>query len=183
VSSPNTFRSLRAVILSGVVVAGLGLIGNGAPTPAEDQPVSSAITFTSSPAETREVAPSRSRARRDLERRRTPADSPADDPADNPAEVDPRLIARQMMPSYGFSVGEFGCLDALWVSESDWQVHADNPTSTAYGIPQALLSEWDVPPGYMTNPVTQIRWGLGYIRDSYGSPCVAWEFKQANGFY
>ena len=35
----------------------------------------------------------------------------------------------------------------------------------------------------MTNAETQIRWGLGYIADSYGSPCSAWSFKQDNGWY
>jgi hypothetical protein len=87
------------------------------------------------------------------------------------------------MPRYGFTSAEFGCLDALWASESDWDMHADNPTSSAYGIPQALASAWDLPPDYRTNPVTQIEWGLGYIRDSYGTPCAAWEFKQANDYY
>ncbi len=87
------------------------------------------------------------------------------------------------MPEFGFAASQFGCLDALYVSESDWQVHADNPISTAYGIPQALLSEHDVPAGYLTNPTVQIRWGLGYIRDSYGTPCAAWAFKQANNYY
>jgi hypothetical protein len=35
----------------------------------------------------------------------------------------------------------------------------------------------------MTNPVSQIKWGLGYIRDSYGSPCAAWDFKQSHMWY
>ena len=36
---------------------------------------------------------------------------------------------------------------------------------------------------WATNPVTQIRWGLDYIRDRYGSPCSAWSFKQGRGWY
>ncbi len=60
---------------------------------------------------------------------------------------------------------------------------ADNPTSSAYGIPQALTSMHDLPPGYMTSAEVQIRWGLEYIQDSYGSPCSAWEFKQSNNWY
>jgi hypothetical protein len=35
----------------------------------------------------------------------------------------------------------------------------------------------------MTNPVSQIRWGLWYIREAYGTVCSAWEFKQANDWY
>jgi hypothetical protein len=98
---------------------------------------------------------------------------------------DPREIARSLMPKYGFSEADFDCLDALWVSESDWDPTADNPTSTAYGIPQALTggTHDNLPSDYMTNPVSQIEWGLDYIRVSYGSPCSAWEFKQANNWY
>lgn len=98
---------------------------------------------------------------------------------------DPRIIARAMLPEFGFSDSEFGCLDALYVSESDWDPRADNPTSTAYGIPQALTggTHDDLPADYMTNPASQIRWGLDYIRSSYGTPCSAWSFKQSNNWY
>jgi hypothetical protein len=105
------------------------------------------------------------------------------DPAAALANQDPRDIARKLLPKYGFSQSEFSCLDQLYVSESDWDPHADNPTSSAYGIPQALTETHDLPADYMTNPVTQIEWGLDYIRSSYGTPCSAWEFKQANNWY
>jgi hypothetical protein len=96
---------------------------------------------------------------------------------------DPREIGQALLAEYGFSADQFSCLDALYVSESDWQVDADNPTSSAYGIPQALTDMHDLPAGYMTDPEVQIRWGLEYIKDSYGSPCGAWEFKQSNNWY
>jgi hypothetical protein len=101
------------------------------------------------------------------------------------ADQDPREIARRLMPEYGLSEGEFDCLDALWTSESDWDPTADNPSSTAYGIPQALTggTHTNLPADYMTNPVSQIRWGLQYIRDSYGTACAAWEFKQSHRWY
>jgi len=98
-------------------------------------------------------------------------------------EADPREIGRALLPEYGFSSDQFGCLDQLYVSESDWEIDADNPTSSAYGIPQALTEMHDVPEGYYTSAEAQIRWGLDYIADSYGSPCAAWEFKQANNWY
>jgi hypothetical protein len=97
--------------------------------------------------------------------------------------TDPRDIGRALLPEYGFSADQFPCLDALYISESDWRVDADNPTSSAYGIPQALTSLHELPPGYMTDAEVQIRWGLEYIQDSYGSPCSAWEFKQSNNWY
>jgi len=64
-------------------------------------------------------------------------------------------------------------------------VNADNPTSSAYGIPQALPGAKMASAGadWATNPETQIRWGLGYIRDSYGSPCGANDFKLGHGWY
>jgi hypothetical protein len=35
----------------------------------------------------------------------------------------------------------------------------------------------------MTNPRTQIRWGLGYIRVTYGTPCGAWDYELADNWY
>lgn len=98
---------------------------------------------------------------------------------------DPRDIARAMIGDYGWSSSEFNCLDRLYISESGWDVNADNPTSSAYGIPQALPGEKMASAGadWRTNPATQIEWGLGYIRDVYGTPCSAMSFKSGNGWY
>ncbi len=98
---------------------------------------------------------------------------------------DPRTIARAMLPDFGFGSDQFSCLDSLYMSESGWNIHADNPSSSAYGIPQALPgskmasagSDWE------NNAATQIRWGLGYIKGSYGTPCGAWSFKQGHNWY
>ncbi len=101
------------------------------------------------------------------------------------SESDPRDIARALMGDYGFSQDQFGCLDSLWIRESNWNVYADNPTSSAYGIPQSLPGEKMASAGadWATNPVTQIKWGLGYIRDRYGSPCAAWGHSESVGWY
>ena len=101
------------------------------------------------------------------------------------SDDDPRAIARALLAEFGFAADQFGCLDSLWTSESGWRVTADNPSSSAYGIPQALPGSKMSSEGadWATNPVTQIRWGLGYIRDRYGSPCSAWSFKQGRGWY
>ena len=98
---------------------------------------------------------------------------------------DPRDIARALLAEYGWSADQFGCLDSLWTRESNWNVSADNPSSSAYGIPQALPGSKMSSAGsdWATNPVTQIRWGLGYIADRYGSPCSAWGHSQSHGFY
>ncbi|MBO0847285.1 MAG: lytic transglycosylase domain-containing protein [Nocardioides sp.] len=97
----------------------------------------------------------------------------------------PQTIAATLLPSYGFDSSQMSCLIPLWMGESGWRVDAMNPSSGAYGIPQSLPAEKmaSVAPDWRTNPVTQIKWGLGYIRSSYGSPCSAWAFKQSNGWY
>ena len=101
------------------------------------------------------------------------------------SDEDPRTIARALLAEFGFSESQFGCLDSLWERESHWNVYADNPTSSAYGIPQALPGSKMSSAGadWATNPVTQIRWGLGYIEDRYGSPCGAWGHSQSRGWY
>jgi hypothetical protein len=69
--------------------------------------------------------------------------------------------------------------------ESKWDPFADNPYSTAYGIPQALPGNRMAAFGddWRTNPVTQIRWGLDYVDQRFGTPCQAWSFKRAHGWY
>jgi hypothetical protein len=101
------------------------------------------------------------------------------------APATPQAIALSMLPGYGWSSDQFSCLDELWNSESGWQLEATNSMSGAYGIPQALPGEKmaSAGPDWRTNPVTQITWGLDYIRASYGSPCSAWAFKQSNSWY
>lgn len=98
---------------------------------------------------------------------------------------DPRDIARALLPQFGFSASEFTCLDELYTRESGWDVHADNPTSDAYGIPQALPGSKMATAGadWMNDAATQIRWGLEYIRSSYGTPCGAWAHETSYGWY
>ena len=99
------------------------------------------------------------------------------------SQGDPRDIARVLLPVYGYSSDQFSCLDSLYMSESGWRIDADNPSSSAYGIPQALTQLHDLPADYMTSAESQIRWGLEYIQDAYGSPCSAWSFKAGHGWY
>ena len=89
------------------------------------------------------------------------------------------------MPQFGMSPSDFGCIDAIWTQESGWNVHADNPTSSAYGIPQALPGSKmsSAGPDWENNPVTQIKWGLGYIKERYGSACGAAGYKRSHGTY
>ena len=96
-----------------------------------------------------------------------------------------KSFAAGRLGAYGWGQDQFLCLAQLWTKESNWQTTATNPYSGAYGIPQAL------PPGkyasagsdWLTSYRTQVEWGLGYIRDRYGSPCGAWSHSMANNWY
>jgi hypothetical protein len=106
---------------------------------------------------------------------------PSTPPDPNTAQA----IAYNMMGSFGFPPGTyFGCLVDLWNRESGWVYDAEN-ASGAYGIPQALPGSKmaSAGPDWQTDPATQIRWGLGYIKGIYGNPCNAWGFEEANGYY
>jgi hypothetical protein len=90
-----------------------------------------------------------------------------------------------MLGSFGWSSSQFSCLDPLWEHESGWSVTAYNAGSGAYGIPQALPGSRmaGAGPDWQTNAATQVRWGLEYIKGTYGSPCAAWDHEQATGWY
>jgi hypothetical protein len=94
-------------------------------------------------------------------------------------------IAYNMLSSFGWSPGTyFSCLNNIYTRESGWRYNAEN-ASGAYGIPQALPGDKMATAGsdWMTNPATQIKWGLGYIQSRYGDPCSAWSFWEAHGYY
>ena len=97
------------------------------------------------------------------------------------AQNDPRAAARALLPEFGFDQGQWSCLDSLWMGESGWNYKATNSSSGAYGIPQSLPASKMATVGsdYLTNPATQIRWGLQYIKSSYGTPCGALDFWQS----
>lgn len=92
-------------------------------------------------------------------------------------------LGRAMAAKYGWSGAQWAALKTLWMHESGWRTNADNPTSSAYGIPQALTSLHHLGANYMNNPDVQIRWGLNYIKGRYGSPSAAWNFWQKNHWY
>lgn len=91
-----------------------------------------------------------------------------------------KAIARQMVPA-----AQFQCFSNIVDHESTWNYRAQNPSSGAYGLVQALPGSKMSSAGadWQTNPATQIKWGLSYMNDRYGSPCGAWSFWQANRWY
>ena len=97
----------------------------------------------------------------------------------------PRQIARKMLRDFHWSWRQFKYLNRLWDRESSWNVYASNPYSGAYGIPQAMPGSKMASAGshWRTSARTQIRWGLRYIRDVYGTPHRAWDHEVSTGWY
>ena len=98
---------------------------------------------------------------------------------------DPRSYARLLLSERGWGDAQFTCLNLLWNRESGWNYQAYNPSSGAYGIPQALPGSKmaSIASDWRTNPATQIKWGLNYISERYSTPCGAWGHSQATGWY
>jgi hypothetical protein len=96
-----------------------------------------------------------------------------------------RAVGCALLLDAGFPIAEFPCLNKLWNKESGWNARAENKGSGAYGIPQALPGRKMSSAGsdWRTNPATQIRWGLDYIKGRYHTPCRAWSTSESTGAY
>lgn len=94
-------------------------------------------------------------------------------------------IGCALLLQWGFGLDQMPCLVNMWNKESHWNTTSKNSSSGAYGIPQALPASKMAAYGsdYLTNPVPQIKWGLDYIKNRYSTPCGAWSFWQAHGWY
>jgi cell wall-associated NlpC family hydrolase len=80
---------------------------------------------------------------------------------------------------------QYAFLVLLWNQESGWDPTSRNPTSGAFGIPQALPATKMASAGgdWATDPYTQILWGIGYIQGRYGTPAAAWAHEMTFGWY
>lgn len=105
-----------------------------------------------------------------------------------------QAIGQQMAAAqpYNWTGAQWDALNNIVMSESGWDATIDNGGghgyeggNVAYGIPQALPGSKMASAGadWQTNPRTQIRWMLGYIQSTYGTPVNAWQFHLANGWY
>ncbi|MDT0571905.1 transglycosylase SLT domain-containing protein [Streptomyces sp. DSM 3412] len=128
--------------------------------------------------EAEQAAKDRQEARQQAERSSTSSSTVAPQSSYTVAQV--QAIARQMVPG-----DQFQCFSNIVDHESGWNHKAVNPSSGAYGLVQAYPGSKMSSAGadWRTNPATQIKWGLNYMNDRYGSPCEAWAFWQANGSY
>ncbi|HLH99862.1 MAG TPA: NlpC/P60 family protein [Acidimicrobiales bacterium] len=91
----------------------------------------------------------------------------------------------EVLTSATWHSSQFSYLDLLWNRESGWNPTATNPTSGAFGIPQALPATKMATAGadWATDGYTQIVWGIDYIRARYGTPQAAWSHELVFGWY
>ena len=97
-----------------------------------------------------------------------------------------RSVAKQLIATtYKWNSKQMSCLNSLWTNESHWNFQAHNYSSGATGIAQALPgNKMDVvATDWRTNPVTQIKWGIRYIKIRYGTPCQALAQARWSGYY
>lgn len=99
--------------------------------------------------------------------------------------VENAAIGRALAEERGWKGSEFDALLELFACESSWNERSGNPYSGAYGIPQAWPATKMASFGddYMTNPLTQLRWGLNYIAARYGTPSEALAFHYRKNYY
>ncbi len=131
------------------------------------------------------AAAERAEAERAAAEEAAPARETATTVALTDARKNPRAVARVLVAERGWSDSQFQCLDKLWTKESNWRYTARNPSSGAYGIPQSLPGSKMASAGsdWRTNPTTQIKWGLSYIKSRYGTPCKAWSHSVRTDWY
>lgn len=94
------------------------------------------------------------------------------------SEVAAKAVGSLLATSYGWGPGtqDWSYLESGWQEESGWNVTAANdpsdPYDHAYGIPQANPGTKMASAGadWKTSASTQIRWGLDYIKATYGRP-------------
>ncbi len=97
-----------------------------------------------------------------------------------------RAVAEVMAKAkYGWGTAQFSCLNRLWTRESMWNYRSRNKQSGAHGIPQALpATKYEtIGSDWRTNPITQMNWGLKYIKVRYQTPCKALNIFYRKNWY
>jgi len=106
-----------------------------------------------------------------------------------PVIVTPDTIRAKARILYGQEEIKWKCLDTLWTMESHWNFRAKGARTTqgrALGIPQALpaIKMKSMGTDYVTNPMTQVKWGLKYIKTRYqNNACYALRHELLRGWY
>jgi hypothetical protein len=99
----------------------------------------------------------------------------------------PRKQAWLLLSKWDHKHHQYACLNDIIMAESSWNKYAKNPSSGAYGIPQALPGDkmagwWGK--NWVSSSYVQLFWMIReYIPHRYGTMCQAWAFHEAHGSY
>jgi hypothetical protein len=205
--SLGLYRTLAVLLLVGAVAGGLAVAADGPAEKAGAEPAAETIDPAALERQDAERADQERAARATAQRKADEAATAAAEQAKQ-ASASSSAKARSgvtappapescntysgnrrtgcaMLLAAGWGLDQMGCLDKLWTKESGWNEKARNSGSGAYGIPQAYPGSKMASAGsdWQTNAATQIKWGLGYIRQKYTTPCRAWSTSQSTGSY
>jgi hypothetical protein len=86
-------------------------------------------------------------------------------------EMTPKMYAKANLP-----IDEYKCINKLYYYESRWNERAKN--GPHIGIPQGR-SEWLK----KANGIQQVKWGISYNLNRYGSMCAALAFFRENNYH
>ena len=172
--SPAVFLVIATlgVVLIDAIVVGVPRVLPG-PDPSATDSVRPAVA-EASPSPSPELPPSP-----------TPSPTPTAKPKPTPVPAAPDTVANARIYVKGrVGTANYNCIDNVWTRESRWNPTLGTPTG-AYGIPQAYPGTKMASFGsnWRTSPLTQVKWGLWYIGQRYGTGCGAWAFWQDHGWY
>lgn len=100
----------------------------------------------------------------------------------HPSVAQAQAYAAAAAAQRGWTGADWDALVWIWNHESSWLWNAENPSSGAYGIPQALPPD-KMGAGYRDDAAVQIDWGLTYIAGRYGSPSQAKQWWLQHNWY
>jgi hypothetical protein len=95
----------------------------------------------------------------------------------NQSKILAKRYAQMKIKQIGWNDREWKSLLILWTKESRWDYTANNPKSSAYGIPQMLNMPEDTP------LMKQVDLGLKYIKKRYKTPTLALNHHLRKGWY
>jgi hypothetical protein len=113
-----------------------------------------------------------------------PTRKPTPRPTRKPTPLPDTVAGARQYVKNAVGIKQYNCIDYVWTRESKWNPLAGSPTG-AYGIPQAFPGTKMASAGanWLTSPITQVKWGLSYVKSRYGSACAAYDFWKAHGWY
>ena len=121
----------------------------------------------------------------------TPSPTPSAKPTAKPKVAYRDTVANaRLYVKNRIGIKQYNCINDIWYHESRWNPRAmypssGDPTTASYGIPQAHpgIKMAAYGSNWRTSPLTQVKWGLWYVTNRYGSACGAYAFKKQHGWY